>query len=235
MFEQRSADIEIMDDLGCHGAVVDQTLRELELINKWLGGNAVTLEGVQKLAKGNEQEPITIADLGCGSGDILRLLSAWGQKSNVKLKLTGIDANPHIIEFARRRCADFPDINFEVLDIFSPEFSARSFDIVTGTLFFHHFDTARLTELFSQLTQQSNLGIVINDIHRHVLAYYSIKGLTSLFSRSSMVKFDAPLSVLRSFRKNELEKILADAGMSSYEMRWKWAFRWQVIWRKAKA
>jgi hypothetical protein len=73
------------------------------------------------------------------------------------------------------------------------------------------------------------VGFIINDIHRHWLAYYSIKLLTRIFSRSMMVRFDAPLSVLRAFRKKELEVILRNAGISNFKIKWMWAFRWQVI------
>lgn len=44
-----------------------------------------------------------------------------------------------------------------------------------------------------------------------------------------MVKFDAPLSVLRAFTKNEWITILKEAGIKDYSLRWKWAFRWQLI------
>ncbi|MFN7490265.1 MAG: hypothetical protein ACK5QK_11105 [Chryseotalea sp.] len=49
--KNRSAEIEIMDDLACEGPVVDQTLRELETINTLLGGNYVTLNGIDELIK----------------------------------------------------------------------------------------------------------------------------------------------------------------------------------------
>ncbi|MGC4033941.1 MAG: methyltransferase domain-containing protein [Tepidisphaeraceae bacterium] len=224
-----------MDDLDCHGEVVNQTLRELEFINKWLGGNTVTVDAFRKLVKGHEKETITVVDLGCGSGDMLRLLSDWGSKNKIKLKLIGIDANPHIIAFARERCADHPEIEFEAVDIFSEDFKRKKFDVAVGTLFYHHFDSAQLTSFFSELREQVGLGIIVNDIHRHRLAYYSIKWLTQLFSRSAMVKFDAPLSVLRAFTKQELKRILNDAGLTRYEIKWKWAFRWQVIWRQSLA
>jgi hypothetical protein len=82
---------------------------------------------------------------------------------------------------------------------------------------------------FKQLKKQVELGYIINDIHRHWLAYYSIKILTRLFSRSAMVKYDAPLSVLRAFKKAELKKILEAAGPAEYKIQCKWAFRWQAI------
>lgn len=226
-FKRRSHEIEIMDDLQCHGPVVNQTLHELEFINQWLGGNAVTMDGVRQLAKGRKD--LTIADLGCGSGDILKMLADWGRKTGISLTLTGIDANPHIAAFARNNCRDYPEIQIESLDIFSEAFSERKYDIVTGTLFFHHFGNEALMNFFSKLKHQVHIGIVINDIHRHRLAYYAIKFLTRLFSKSDMVKFDAPLSVLRAFTRQELSDVLHHSGIQRFQLSWKWAFRWQAV------
>ncbi|MBY0436067.1 MAG: methyltransferase domain-containing protein [Cyclobacteriaceae bacterium] len=228
-FSTRSQAIEIMDDLQCQGEVVNQTLRELEFINRWLGGNAVTLDAVRQLTRDRKRTSFTIADLGCGGGDMLKLLADWGRKNNIKLTLTGIDANPHIIAFAKENCKDYPEISLEALDIFSPAFQERKFDIVTGTLFYHHFSNSQLAPFFTQLKSQTRLGIVINDIHRHWLAYHSIRLLTQIFSKSAMVKFDAPLSVLRAFSKKDLQEIFAKANITPTVFRWKWAFRWQVI------
>ena len=88
---------------------------------------------------------------------------------------------------------------------------------------------AKMKEAFQSFKQQARLGIIVNDIHRHPLAYYSIKWLTGLFSKSAMVKFDAPLSVLRAFTRKELEQILLKAEIEHYELSWKWAFRWQLV------
>ncbi len=226
-FNIRSTETEIMDDLLCQGPVVDQTLRELEFINHWLGGNSVTLDGVRQLAEGHNN--LTIADLGCGGGDMLKMLARWGRKNKLSLSLTGLDANPNIVEFARENCRDYHEIQFETMDIFSSEFALRKYDIVTGTLFYHHFQQDVLVDFFSRLKNQVRMGIVVNDIHRHPLAYYSIKLLTLLFSRSAMVKFDAPLSVLRAFTKAELTEVLVLSGFHQFQIQWRWAFRWQAI------
>jgi hypothetical protein len=61
------------------------------------------------------------------------------------------------------------------------------------------------------------------------LSYHYIRLLTSLFSKSYLVRHDAPLSVLRGFKKTELETLLEEAGISKYTIQWKWAFRWLVI------
>jgi SAM-dependent methyltransferase len=228
-FSIRSEALEIMDDLDCAGEVVDQTLRELEFINKWLGGNAVTINALKKILKHHDRlKPIVIADLGCGGGEMLRIIYRWAGRNSIQVKLIGIDANPNIIRFARKNIEDIPAIEFATLDIFSEDFRTMKFDVVIGTLFYHHFSNLQLREFFHQLRKQCNIGFIINDIHRHPLAYYSIKLLTKLFSKSAMVKYDAPLSVLRAFTKKELTDILADSS-TTFIITWRWAFRWQVI------
>ena len=67
-----------------------------------------------------------------------------------------------------------------------------------------------------------------NDLHRHVVAYNFIKYATKFFSRSYLVKNDAPLSVLRGFRKKEWQGIFERAGISDYAIQWKWAFRYLI-------
>lgn len=231
----RSNDLEIMDDLLCEGEVVHQTLRELEFINRWLGGNAITLSGLDYLLRSHSKSgAISVADLGCGGGDMLKLINAWGTKRNQTFELAGVDANPHIINFARRNCADQSQIKFECANVFSEKFASRKFDIVVATLFTHHFTHSELVTLLKQWKAQAQLGIVINDLHRHPLAYHSIRLLTRLFSKSAMVKFDAPLSVRRGFLKKEWKAILKESGIENYELKWRWAFRWQLVIPTAK-
>ena len=229
-FSTRSTDAEIMDDLDYAGGLMDKTLRELEIINKWLGGNAVTFSALSQLLNGaDRKETVTIADLGCGRGDMLALVDDWASKRGFKTELTGIDANPYIIRAAEHQLKNYPHIRLLAQNIFSPAFREQKFDVVIGTLFYHHFTQDQLTAFFAQLKDQCTKGFIINDIHRHPLAYYSIKWLTQAFSRSSMVQYDAPLSVLRAFKKEELLQCLENAGIKKYSIRWKWAFRWQVV------
>lgn len=228
-FSIRVYDEEMMDDLDCKGEVIHQTLKELETINTLLGGNHVTINGISKLVSRAGVKHFSLADLGCGGGDILRLIKRWTVKKNINAELFGIDANPNIVEEAKRSTPSSYNITFQAHNIFSDEFRSRSFDIVTGTLFFHHFTNEQLADFFRQLKSQTRIGFVINDIHRHWFAYHSIKWLTQFFSKSPMVQNDAPLSVLRAFSKNELITILKNAGITTYSIRWMWAFRWQVI------
>jgi 2-polyprenyl-3-methyl-5-hydroxy-6-metoxy-1,4-benzoquinol methylase len=230
MFQERSKEKEFLDDLGCEGEDLKQNLRELKFINTWLGGNNVTISGLERVLKNiPDKKFIHVADLGCGGGDILMLIAKWGNRKKISLQLNGIDANPFIVNYAQDNTKIYGNVQYKVVNIFSEEFSNLNFDIVNCTLFCHHFKDEELVKLFTQLKKQTNIAIVINDLHRHWFAYYSIYWLTALFSKSYMVKNDAKLSVLRGFKKSELKKIIEKSDFTDFSIQWKWAFRWEVI------
>ncbi|WP_185154025.1 methyltransferase domain-containing protein [Fulvivirga sp. M361] len=233
-FSKRSTEQEWMDDLNSSGEVIDQTLRELEIINRLLGGNEVTTNGLKKLIAGLKEKPkrLKIVDLGCGGGDMLIRIAKWGRKSRIDLELIGIDANPHIVAYAERNTAKYPEISYKAWNIFGDKFNKLDYDVMVSTLFTHHFTDEQLVTLFDQCCDKAKKGIVINDIHRHWFAYYSIKWLTTWFSKSDMVKNDAAVSVLRSFHREGLRKLFRNAPYRTLSIQWKWAFRWQlVVWK----
>jgi len=227
-FKQRSFELELMDELSAGGEEIKQTLRELKTINRLLGGNHVTTNGLAKLIQ-SKTELLRIADIGCGGGDMLLIVATWCRKNKIKVLLTGVDANPNIIAYAKENTKEFDEIAYLCQDVFEPSFATKPFEVTTATLFCHHFTDDQLITLLKIWARQSSKGIVINDLHRHWFAYYSIKILTRIFSKSKMVINDAPLSVLRSFKKKDWQELLARAGLSQYSIRWKWAFRWQII------
>jgi 2-polyprenyl-3-methyl-5-hydroxy-6-metoxy-1,4-benzoquinol methylase len=227
-FKQRSFELELMDELNAGGEEIKQTLRELKTINRLLGGNHVTTDGLAKIIHG-KTEFLRIADIGCGGGDMLLIVAAWCRKNKIKTLLSGVDANPNIIAYAKENTKEFDEIVYLCQDVFDPSFATKQFDVITATLFCHHFNDDELVALLKTWVAQSTKGVVINDLHRHWFAYYSIKILTRVFSKSKMVINDAPLSVLRSFKKKDWQQLLARAGISHYSIRWKWAFRWQII------
>lgn len=238
MLRKRSTQEEIMDDLSIGGEAMARTLHELEIVNKRLGGNAVVRDGMDRILNNLKPDfpkeyfknnPLTIADLGCGGGDLLKLMAEWARARKLPVNLIGFDANPHVINFAEENSKAYPEIEYHVQDIHDPLFHSRNFDIITCNLFCHHFPEDELVKLLKQWYQQSNHAILINDLHRHWLAYFSIKAITALFSKSYLVKNDAALSVARAFRKKEMVQMLSDAGINNYSLQWKWAFRWQLI------
>ena len=221
---------ELMDDLTLATSALRQNLDELETINTWLGGYAPVLNALARLRpRFPKGRPLRVADLGSGGGDTLRNLARWARKKRISVELTGIDANAFMLEYATTKSRDFPEISYRQFDIFSPEFQAEPFDVLTCSLFCHHFSDEELVTLLRQWQAQARLAVVINDLHRHWLAYHSIKWLTRQLGGSYLVRHDAPLSVARAFQRKDWVQLLARAGITKYELRWHWAFRWQLI------
>lgn len=229
MFNTRATAVELMDDLSLSGQALRRNLEELELINHWLGGYRVVTDALARLPLSAAAAPLTLADLGCGGGDTLRAIARWARKKQLPLQLLGLDANAFMVAYAADKCRNFPNIHLRQENIFSAAFQSRQFDVIVCSLFCHHFTDRQLTDLLGQLHRQTRVALIINDLHRHPLAYYGIKALTRLLPCSHLVRHDAPLSVLRAFTRSDLEKLLHRAGLQTYTLRWIWAFRWQII------
>ena len=227
-FDQRSREKEIMDDLDCSGPVLEQTLRELKTINRLLGGNGVTNRGLSQVVQRFPQDQYSLVDLGCGGGDMIAVMQTWASKKNIPIRFIGADANANTITLAKERQKALSEVHWQVANVFDSTFLEQQVDIATCTLFTHHFTDEELVQLFQGLKRKVRLAIVINDLHRHPLAYYSIKWLTRWFSKSPMVQNDAALSVLRSFKRRDWKSIFEEAGLGKVEIRWCWAFRWQI-------
>jgi 2-polyprenyl-3-methyl-5-hydroxy-6-metoxy-1,4-benzoquinol methylase len=226
--KKRTDKEELMDDFSIGGDLLRDTLDKLENINRWLGGNKVTVNGLSKILENHPKEKeLTIVDIGCGHGDILRDVAKFGRKRNYKLKLIGIDANPTAIEYANELSLEYPELSFETQDIFSDEFKNRQFDVVLATLFLHHFKEPELVSFIKNTLKQTKIGIVVNDLHRHKLAYYLFMFL-SVFISNKMIIEDGLTSVLRGFKRKDLEEMSTKLNVKQ-EIRWKWAFRYMWI------
>lgn len=225
---KRSEETEMMDDFALEGKMFRDTLDKLETINRFLGGNVVTISGIKKLIKTQPKDKeIVILDLGCGHGDILRDVAKFGRKQGYHFKLLGIDANADAITYAKELSEDYPEVSFISMDIFSQEFKELEYDLVLCTLFLHHFKYKELVSFLQPTLKNAKIGVVVNDLHRHKLAYYLFKML-GVFIRNKMVREDGLTSVLRAFKRKDLEEISKKIE-ANFSIQWKWAFRYQWI------
>ncbi len=229
---KRSTQSELMDDPSAPEHELRQNLRELEIINKYLGGYKVILSGLESLQPGRE---LSVMDLGSGGGDTLRAIADWMKRKKITGRLTGIDYNPIMIRYAREQAARHLSLTFEQMDIFDEALNNQKADVVTCSLFYHHFPHESLVKLLRRMQELAVKAVVINDLHRHWLAYHSIKIITRFFSKTYMVKHDAALSVARAFTRKDWKLLMADAGIQHYSLQWKWAFRWLVVIKKEQS
>ena len=229
----RSTAPEKMDAPGLPEGELRRALREIDRINRWLGGYKLVFDALKSVPAVREKRPVTLMDLGCGNGEILRAVARWAQRSSLDMRLIGVDMNPTMTRLAGNTCVLHSNISFRTADVFDDVLMADKPDIVMSTLFVHHFDRDTLIRLLQRMQALAGTAVIINDPDRNAVAYYGIKLLTRWFSGSYLVRFDAPLSVARSLTRKEWEEVLQAAGITNYRIRWRWAWRWEIIITKS--
>lgn len=226
----RTETSEIMDDFNLEGEVLREALDKIASINQLLGGNSLTLNGVKKLISTQPKSRLlTIIDIGCGNGDMLRVLSNYGKENNYSFQLIGIDANAFTINHAEKLSELYPNITFKCENIFEYEFSQLQCDIVLCTLTLHHFNNKEIENLLTVFYDNSRLGVVINDLQRSSIAYRLFQIICTFFGLNSMSRGDGLTSILRGFKKEELIAFSKKIGFKNYKIEWKWAFRYQWV------
>ncbi len=224
---------EIMDDFTLEGEVLREALDKIAKINQFLGGNSLTLKGVKELILTVPKSRLmTIVDVGCGNGDMLRVLSNYGKENNYSFNLIGIDANAFTVNHAKKLSESYSNITFQCEDIFEFDFSQSKCDVILCTLTLHHFKNPEIESFLTAFYDNSKLGIVINDLQRSGLAYRLFQIICFVFQLNSMSREDGLTSILRGFKKEELETFSKKLGFKKYKIQWKWAFRYQWIIRK---
>ena len=225
---QRSYQKELLDEDFIPFADIKQNMKELDFINKWLGGHRITIEAFKQL-KGDKKQ-VSVCEIGCGGGDNLVAINSWCRKKNIKLSVTGIDIKQECIEFAKSRSNNFDAVKWIISDYRNVAFETKP-DIIFSSLFCHHFTNEQFVHQLQWMKENSKTGFFINDLQRSVISYYAIKLLTAIFSKSYLVKNDAPLSVARGFTKDELFELSQRGNIQIAKIKWKWAFRYLVMVR----
>jgi 2-polyprenyl-3-methyl-5-hydroxy-6-metoxy-1,4-benzoquinol methylase len=226
--EKRSYEKELLDQDNIPFDDILINLQELNTINTILGGHKTTCTGVEFfLNEFPEVELLTIAEIGCGGGDNLRAVDRLLRKWKQPAAFIGIDIKAECIKYARQHAP--ANTEWICSDYKKTTWPGKKPDIIFSSLFCHHFTDEQIVGQLRWLKENCRLGFFINDLHRHPLAYQSIKLFTRMLSKSYLVKNDAPLSVMRGFKKREWIKLLSDAGISAHLVKWQWAFRYLII------
>jgi len=227
--ENRSTQTEIMDDFMMEGELLQRSLDQLASINQWLGGNSVTVNGLEQLWKNTPKtQLITIVDLGCGNGDMLRVVAKLARKQGRTVKLIGIDANRFTVEYARKKSTSYPEISYILDAVPSITFSNLQYDVLLSTLFFHHLTDEEITTCLTEITAKASIGVVINDLHRNEIAIFLFKLLT-LFIPNPMIRQDGITSIKKGFKRSDLNAFVKQLKLANSKISWKWAFRYKWV------
>jgi 2-polyprenyl-3-methyl-5-hydroxy-6-metoxy-1,4-benzoquinol methylase len=230
-FKNRTYQKEFLDSDAISFEDIKQNMKELNTINSLLGGHAITIAGIRKIltqkSRINVSSPIVVCEIGCGGGDNINAIYKWANKNKLTIQFIGIDIKKECIDFAKQQ---YPLVNAQwIASAYEDVVFDNKPTIIFSSLFCHHFTNEQLVRQLQWLKQNCTTGFFINDLHRHKIAYFLIKWLTKFFSKSYLVKNDAPLSVARGFIKKEWCSIFLLAAIKQYSIQWKWAFRHLIV------
>ncbi len=223
---------EWMDDSTVSGEALRGALRDLRRINVLLGGLRATDAVLDPLLR--SRSSLRVLDVGTGTGDYLRHLARRGRRFGTTVDAVGIDLNPVTVGHGRAWLDAHlapplrGQVQIEIADALQLPYDDNAFDVAHAALFLHHFHGAEAPALLREMNRVSRLGIVVNDLHRHLLAYAGIWTLSRLLRMSPMVQHDGPVSVRRGFRRSDLAALAERAALRSAVVQWHWAFRWTL-------
>jgi ubiquinone/menaquinone biosynthesis C-methylase UbiE len=225
-FQHRATASEWMDDLSITDDRLETALDELRLVSRWLGGAAVSLGALASVL------PARVLDVGTGGADFPAEAVRWGARNGVEVHVEGLDVNPVTLAHAAAYLDETlppdlrPRVTLQTGDAEALPYDDATFDVAHAALFLHHFDDDAAVAVLREMGRVARV-VVVNDLHRHALAYGGIRTL-ALASQSAMFRHDGPLSVLRAFSRAELTRLTEAAGLQG-KLSWHWAFRWRFV------
>lgn len=228
---ERSEEKELMDLGPAYYTAQEYThcMKMLFKINRLFGFFHATVKILRKFPR-----HATLLDVGCGDGLFLLHLARYFPD----MRLTGSDISAPAIQLARQELRlknESPNISFELLSESQLLLAPNSIDIILTTLMCHHLSNDELVSFLHVAIQNARRAVIINDLHRHSIAYWLYRFISPLLFRNRLITHDGLISIRRGFLRSEWQSLLQQAGVSHYQLKWGFPFRWQLIlWKNAK-
>jgi ubiquinone/menaquinone biosynthesis C-methylase UbiE len=207
--------VELLDGPLDDPAALAGNLRDLRRINRWLGGVALSARAVDALSA--HRGDVSLLDVGTGAADIPLALLATARRQGRSLHVVGLDSRPEVLAaaaFTFRAVVASEGLELHVGDGRSLPFADRSFDVVHASLVLHHLDPAGAAALLAEMGRVARLGIVVNDLDRGRLAWLGAWLIGHLLTTNPYTRHDAPLSVRRAYRLDEMLAMIRAADLA---------------------
>ena len=208
-FNYRSHKLERLDTGDYTPREYSLWLNDMRRINRLLGDAKVLRSTLQLESWVENVERISILDIGAGSGELLKAAKeAVGAKQTL---LVGCDLSADAIRAISQRNGEFGVAALQCNGLELP-FADASFDMVMCSLMLHHLSDDDAIALMREMDRVAKRLFIIIDLNRDPLAYYLFRVFSPIFLQRMTVE-DGSLSILRSFRPDELHTLAARAGI----------------------
>ena len=226
---KRSTAREMMDSTDNPRELLEDDLRNLRIINRYLGNYRAVLGALKRLIEEQKLKSFSLLDVGTGSGDIPALIASWARRNHLGAQLIGLDPEPITLNTALNQTHDYPEIALVRGDGRALPFASNSVDFVLSSQMLHHFCEEDIINLLRSWSRVARRAIIVCDLVRHPVAYHGIRLVTKAFTRNIMTRTDAPLSVQRAFTLEEWRELFERAGIGPFRLFRKFPFRQMTL------
>jgi ubiquinone/menaquinone biosynthesis C-methylase UbiE len=220
-FRQRSYELEHLDKGDYTAEEYEGCIVGLQRVNRWLGDAKALRRSLLDEVQRSGVSRFSVLDVGAGSGELLRVIAGWARINEKQGELVGLELNARsasAISGVKGGSRAFPEINALRGDALCLPFADRAFDYAMCSLFTHHFKDEQVVEILRELGRVTRQRIFVIDLHRHPLAYYFYSTVGHLFLRNRLIREDGALSILRSFKPDELFRLAQSAGLEGAQV-----------------
>jgi ubiquinone/menaquinone biosynthesis C-methylase UbiE len=219
MFETRSLKLERIDTGDYTPEEYDRFLHDIRLVNRFAGDRrALKKTLLQEIEKENLNK-FSVLDVGAGSGELLRETAKFALNKNKQAKLFGLELNARSADAILQESKKFAGIKSIQANALNLPFAADSFDYAISSLFTHHLTDEQIVKTLSEMKRVVRCKIFVIDLYRHPLAYFFYKAFCIAFRISPLVRQDGSLSILRSFKPDELTELARKAGLENISVK----------------
>ena len=213
-FKRRSYKLEHLDTGNYTQEEYEDCIRELQFINRWMGDAHSLKATLFPEIESNSLTSFSLLDVGAGSGELLRVTATWARETNRRLRAVGLELNERSAESILEESRGFPEISSVRGDALQLPFSDAEFDYVMCSLFTHHFVEEQVIQILREMSRVAKRRIFVIDLHRQPMAYFLYTTLGRLVLKNRLIRHDGALSILRSFKPEELLALAQSAGLS---------------------
>jgi ubiquinone/menaquinone biosynthesis C-methylase UbiE len=225
VFQARSNQLEIIDTGDHTAAEYAEALRELRLINRYIGEYHALKNTLLEDIKHAGLREFSVLDIGAGSGELLRLCAKFAKENNCKANLTGLELNAEAAREILTESQEFENITSVRGNALQMPFADGTFDYAMCSLFTHHLSDENIVKVLKEMRRVARRGIYVIDLHRHPLAYFLYTTVGKLFLKGRLVRHDGALSILRAFKPKELKRLAELAGLKEVKITRRFPFR----------
>jgi 2-polyprenyl-3-methyl-5-hydroxy-6-metoxy-1,4-benzoquinol methylase len=189
------------------------SLADIDRLNRWFGGYALSLRAIRRLAAEVPRDrPLRVIDVGGGTAAFAVRVARWARRNGRNVRVVVVDRDPTTLRLARQATAGYPEIQLVRGDAAALPCHKRAVDIVTSALTLHHLEPAQAAVGLREMAAAARIGVVVNDLLRRRLSLGLVWLVTRLLGCHPISRHDGPLSVRRSYSRDELRALADQAG-----------------------